>query len=50
LYWQALHRRQLLNHIEKATERIRQLLLTRKEIQKQRQLFEAKLMWAKGRE
>ncbi|KAG0621830.1 hypothetical protein M758_3G051600 [Ceratodon purpureus] len=47
---QALHRRQLLSHIEKATERIRVLMETRTKIQKARQLAEAQMMWAEGRE
>jgi hypothetical protein len=50
LKWQALHRRQLLSHIEKQTKKIRQLMEVRLKIQKARQLAEAQAMWAQGRE
>jgi len=47
--WQALHRRQLLDEIENETRNIRALLDGRLQVQKDRQLREAKSMWAQAR-
>jgi hypothetical protein len=45
---QALHRRQILDEIEKATAKVKNLLDARIDIQKQRQLLQAKELWAQA--
>nr|PNR28153.1 hypothetical protein PHYPA_028745 [Physcomitrium patens] len=46
---QALQRKHLLTYIEEQTKKIQDLMATRMKIQKQRQLSEAKMMWAQGK-